>query len=34
MTTIFAAAEFLLPIVYQLTLDAALKFHGKSQIPA
>ena len=24
----------LLPIVYQLTLDAALKFHGKSQIPA
>jgi hypothetical protein len=23
-----------LPIVYQLTLDAALKFHGKSQIPA
>jgi hypothetical protein len=26
--------NFLLPIVYQLTLDAALKFHGKSQIPA
>ena len=27
-------SNFLLPIVYQLTLDAALKFHGKSQIPA
>ena len=25
---------FLLPIVYQLTIDATLKFHGKSQIPA
>jgi hypothetical protein len=23
-------SNFLLPIVYQLTLDAALKFHGKS----
>jgi hypothetical protein len=27
-------SKYISPIVYQLTLDAALKFHGKSQIPA